>query len=294
MQSNDPKLDLLKSKLSHLKRKAWEPIVQEGDGAITASKFAGKPWLNEGEEYPTCPNCSKPMQLFLQLNLDELPKHLKSRFGSGILQFFYCTNSGVLKLDTGLSGRTVEECETLIKNLPENMVLGTWGGSVDWEGNIGKIKILKPHHCEEECDGWDAFSRCQFIRIVQPINVSATFEIPEIEGLFEPTLIVGWLEVDNYPSLDELDTLGVMLEQDEEDILIYQLDQGGDKLAGWADWVQFPQYPNCPACNQPMNEFVFQLASEGNIPYAWGDWGYGYIVQCPEHKEQVAFLWQCG
>lgn len=293
MQSNDPKLDLLKSKLSHLKRKAWEPIVQQGDGAITASKFAGKPWLNEGEEYPTCPNCSKPMQLFLQINLDELPKNLKSRFGSGILQFFYCTNSGVLKLDTGLSGRTNEECETLIKNLPENMVQGTWGGSVDWEGNIGKIKILKPHDCVEECDGWDAFSRCQFIRIVQPTDVSATFEIPEIEGLFEPKLIVDWLEVDNYPDLDELDTLGVVLEQDEEDILIYQLDQGGDKLAGWADWVQYPQYPNCPTCNQPMNQFVIQLASEGNIPYAWGDWGYGYIMQCPEHKEQVAFLWQC-
>lgn len=39
MQSNHFKLEMLKSKLSHLKRKAWKPIVQEGDGAITASKL---------------------------------------------------------------------------------------------------------------------------------------------------------------------------------------------------------------------------------------------------------------
>lgn len=50
MQSNNFELEMLKSKLSHLKRKAWKPIIQEGDGAITASKFAGKPWLNEGED----------------------------------------------------------------------------------------------------------------------------------------------------------------------------------------------------------------------------------------------------
>ena len=91
--------------------------------------------------------------------------------------------------------------------------------------------------------------------------------------------------------MDELYTLEVILDKDEEDILIDQY-LYSDKLAGWADWVQFPRYPNCPTCNQPMNQFVFELGSE-NIPYAWGDYGEGYIVQCPEHKEQVAFLWQC-
>lgn len=291
MQFNNFKLEILKNKLSHLKRKAWKPIVQEGDGAITASKFAGKPWLNEGEEYPTCPNCSKPMQLFLQFNLDELPKNLKSRFGSGILQFFFCTNVSEIEQETGLYGRTVEECETIIKNLPENIVQGWWK-FVDWEGDVGKIRLKRITSCETECNGWDAFSQCQFIRIVQPTNVSATFEISKIEGLFEPKLIIGWSEVDDYPSLDELDTLEVILDKDEEDILIDALYLYSDKLAGWANWVQFPEYPNCPTCNQSMNQFLFQLASEDNIPHAWGDYGQGYIVQCPEHKEQVAFLWQ--
>lgn len=43
-----------------------------------------------------------------------------------------------------------------------------------------------------------------------------------------------------------------------------------------------------------MNQFIFEFASDDNIPFLWGDVGTGYIVQCPEHKERVAFFWQCG
>lgn len=67
-----------------------------------------------------------------------------------------------------------------------------------------------------------------------------------------------------------------------------------DKLAGWPHWIQDIEYPNCPTCNQIMNQFIFQFETDDNIPYLWGDAGAGYFVQCPEHKDQVAFLWQCG
>ena len=87
------------------------------------------------------------MQLFLQINLDELPKNLKSRFGSGILQFFYCTNVSEVEQKTGLYGMTVEECETIIKNLPENIVQ-QWWKFVDWEGDIGKIRLKRITSCE--------------------------------------------------------------------------------------------------------------------------------------------------
>jgi uncharacterized protein YwqG len=45
-----------------------------------------------------------------------------------------------------------------------------------------------------------------------------------------------------------------------------------------------------------MNQFIFQIDSgdeNNNIPYNWGDMGAAYLVQCPEHKEQITFLWQC-
>ncbi|OZH54248.1 hypothetical protein AFK68_12115 [Hydrocoleum sp. CS-953] len=74
------------------KRTAWKPIIIEGDGALTASKFAGKPWLGKHEKWPKCPLCQNPLELFVQLNLNQLPEALQNEFGSGILQIFYCTN----------------------------------------------------------------------------------------------------------------------------------------------------------------------------------------------------------
>jgi hypothetical protein len=38
---------------------------------------------------------------------------------------------------------------------------------------------------------------------------------------------------------------------------------------------------------------VFQIDSEDNLPYMFGDVGCAHITQCPEHKEVVAFGWAC-
>lgn len=104
--------------------------------------------------------------------------------------------------------------------------------------------------------------------------------------------------MDDYPNWLEIDDFEVPLDKEEEaildDILMDKLHQGGDKLAGWASWVQFPEYPNCPICDELMNQFVFQIESLDNVPYMWGDAGVGYIVQCPQHKKEVAFLSQCS
>ncbi|MBD2741223.1 DUF1963 domain-containing protein [Coleofasciculus sp. FACHB-1120] len=247
MQSDDLKLAQLKQKLNGVRRSAWKPIVQEGDGDLTASKFAGKPWLSADETWPTCPNCQKPMQFFLQLNLDKLPESLNGKFGSGLLQFFYCTN------------------------------------------------YEPPYcHCEVDCGAWEAFVNTQLVRIIQPNTAPLHVEIPGIEDLFDSRLILNWEEIYDYPDWQELEIYGINLNKEEDDVFfqnkLYQL---GDKLAGWPIWVQGLEYPNCPHCNQAMNQFVFQLESDGNVPHMWGDAGIGYLIQCPEHKEQLAFLWQC-
>ncbi|RUR87009.1 DUF1963 domain-containing protein [Chlorogloeopsis fritschii PCC 9212] len=288
-----------KQKLSGVKRSAFKPITQPGDGDLTASKFAGKPWLNAGEKWPLCPNSNQPMQFFLQINLDELPQNAKNIFGTGILQLFYCTNVVEIKHDTGLFGKTIEECEKLKEYATKNLPLpqGIAGTVVDWEGDIGKIKFVVYKDCVSDYDGWSPFSPCQLVRIVQPNHQPTEYEIPEMEGLFPAKLIVGWKEVSDYPNWLEIDEFKIPLEKDEEDILddilMEEFHQGGDKLAGWPDWVQVPEYPKCPICSQPMNQLVFQLESADNIPYTWGDAGVGYILQCPQHKEEVAFLWQC-
>ncbi len=80
------------TKFETYKRVPYFPACVNSDGALTDSKFSGIPWLGNGEEWPKCKNCDKAMQLFVQLNLDTLPKDCKVK-GLGLMQFFYCTNS---------------------------------------------------------------------------------------------------------------------------------------------------------------------------------------------------------
>ncbi|MBD2184184.1 DUF1963 domain-containing protein [Planktothrix sp. FACHB-1355] len=246
MRSNNLQFENLKAKLSSVRRSAWKPIVREGDGDLTASKFSGKPWLSAGETWPICPNCQKPMQLFLQLNLDQLPKSLKEKFGNGILQMFYCTST-------------------------------------------------EPY-CEGDCDAGES-AKIKLLRIVQPEAKSAKIEIPEIENLFPAKLIIRWEEIGDSPSWEDVESFfGITPNEENLDILDNYFGwrpEPGDKLAGWPDWIQGSSYPNCPTCNQTMTQFIFQLDSEDNITYMWGDAGRGYLVQCPEHKEKLAFFWQC-
>jgi uncharacterized protein YwqG len=66
----------------------------------------------------------------------------------------------------------------------------------------------------------------------------------------------------------------------------------GDKLGGWPFWVQEVSYPACTQCATPMT-LVFQLASEDNLPFMWGDGGTAHITQCPYHQAQLTFDWAC-
>ncbi len=79
--------------LKPFRKSAWKPQVEETAGERTQSKFGGQPWIPPGQPWPECPNCSQPMQLFVQLNLNQLPDDLAGEFGdSGLLQLFYCIN----------------------------------------------------------------------------------------------------------------------------------------------------------------------------------------------------------
>lgn len=89
----------LKLKLAPLSRPAWRP--RSGPAVPGArSKFGGLPLLKPDESWPCCGHCHQPMQLFVQLDSQDLPADARSPFGDGVLQVFYCTNSE-------------EECEVL-------------------------------------------------------------------------------------------------------------------------------------------------------------------------------------
>lgn len=88
------KAELIK-KLSIAQKNTWIPIVENGDGDLTASKFSGKAYLKNGEKWPICKCCNKPMQLFVQLKIEDLPTAFKKEYilDKGILQAFYCTST---------------------------------------------------------------------------------------------------------------------------------------------------------------------------------------------------------
>jgi hypothetical protein len=242
-------------------RATWKPVVTNSDGTAHSSKFSGVPTLADGEEWPRCVGCKKPLQLFLQLNFADLPEELDGRFGDGLLQLFYCVN-----LD-----------------------------------------------CDAAAQGWEPFAEPTVVRIVRPAEQERN-DVTAPPNHFPARTILGWETGADYPSPEEHQELGLSYDYDfkaqrvtvswpERNLKLENLDfdtaaliaspQGGDKLSGWPYWVQTPEYPNCPQCGQRM-EFVFQIDSENNLPYMFGDVGCGHITQCPTHKNVVAFGWACS
>jgi uncharacterized protein YwqG len=182
------------------------------------------------------------MQLFLQLNLQDLPEPLLGEFGEGLLQMFYCTDSG--------------------------------------------------SNCEADCEAFSPFAKSVLLRVVQPKGEPQ--EIGEVlpDDQFPARTITGWKPMDDYPNYEEAGQLGLELSDDEMEA-IEEYPISGDKLGGWPYWVQGVEYPACPSCGETMR-LVFQIDSEDNLPYMFGDAGCGHITQCKTHKEQLAFGWACG
>jgi hypothetical protein len=85
--------DELRAALKEFERPAWIPQVRFNAGEVTSSKLGGTAWISESEAWPCCPVCSSPMELFLQLNSNDLPAELADRF-SGLLQVFLCVTDG--------------------------------------------------------------------------------------------------------------------------------------------------------------------------------------------------------
>lgn len=146
-------------------------------------------------------------------------------------------------------------------------------------------------HCEDDCDAWAPWSNSTVARIV-PAAWDAPAGPPLPEGLFPPLRITGWTVMDDYPGFDDLEDMGVRLSDADADTLGDEFPRIGDKLLGWPAWVQGMEYPSCRVCGTRM-ELLFQLDSEDNLPYMFGDSGAGHVTQCPEHRTELAFGWAC-
>lgn len=85
--------DILK-KIGVYRRTTWMPVVDEEEQEITASKIGGKAYIPAGEKHPHCPNCSKELTLFLQLNPKDFPENTDlDPEPDKLIQLFYCTST---------------------------------------------------------------------------------------------------------------------------------------------------------------------------------------------------------
>jgi uncharacterized protein YwqG len=243
------------------KRTAWTPIVEEKDGEATASKFSGMPWLAEDEPYPCCRNCQTPMPLLLQLNLADLPAELTGKFGSGLLQLFYCTGN---YCDGGWEPFSGSKLVRLVQ--PSDRTQSLSAGSY-------------PTFPAKTIVGWTPFD-----------DYPNSEEHDELGLIFNYDFSAQTLQI-QCPSVG-LETEALPMEEAPEAEEVASA-ATGDKLGGYPDWVQGIEYPDCPECNRRM-ELVFQLDSEDHLPFMFGDMGCGHITQCPEHKHVVTFAWACS
>ncbi len=239
----EEEFDKVMKVLNQHKRKAYLPVVSANENTFSdKSKIGGFPYLRNEDDWPICPVSRKHMQLFLQLNLEDLPDKKET----GLIQLFYSTTGG-------------SESETKLESF---------------------FPFSKGNHC----------------RKITTSGVSAEIK-PDISEIFDEKLIVGWEAEDDYPHYEEYYELGIDLEISDE---VYELIEARnmgmciekDKLFGWPHWVQSLEYP-ADRKTETIMELLFQLASEDNLPYMFGDMGIGHLTQSPDNPEELGFGWAC-
>jgi hypothetical protein len=258
-------------------RPAWRPVVRPGEpepGSGGCSKFCGGPWRLPGEPAATCAHCARPLRLFVQLDLGELPAELEGRYGEGVLQLFYCVGGPEVDGHPECIGEDgwapFSDVASLVRVVPGATLAPA--GSPD--GGAGSP--------DDGTEGFDAAA------------------------------IVGWERFDDLPDPEDHDLAGLWRTYDADlrtvsvrcpevgleatvgldDLDVDDIAQaaGQDKLAGWPRWDQGREYPACPTCGATMR-LVLQLDSEDHVPFMFGDLGTGHITQCPVHHDVVAFGW---
>lgn len=227
--------------LSKFRRDAYLPKVTENSNSFSSvSKIGGLPYLRNKEDWPVCSNCNKNMQLFLQLNLEDLPEAKDT----GLIQLFYCTTN-------------------------------------------------KPK-CELDLEAYLPFSKAVTCRKIDVQGESDQIT-PNIDKIYQEKIIIDWEQIDDYPHIEEYERLGINIEEHIYDLMAEReigVPSEKDKLFGWPHWIQSMEYPFDKKTNSQM-ELFFQLNSEENLPFMFGDAGTGYLTQSPKDASKLAFGWSC-
>ncbi|MEU7742386.1 DUF1963 domain-containing protein [Nonomuraea sp. NPDC049158] len=152
------------------------------------------------------------------------------------------------------------------------------------------LGLLQLFHCTT-CNPYRPFSSGDLVRIVDPADAVTPAKEPEGARVLPVRPITGWgLAVKDYP-YREADESALLPEERE---IVFTLNRQGDKLGGLAGLDTRSRLPALPPW-RPSNDTADpadRLQPWRRTP--WGDNGVSFLVQCPQHREEVTFLWQCA
>jgi uncharacterized protein YwqG len=198
------------------------------------------------------------------------------------------------------AGETWPECGNCRK--PMQLFLQLDGGALPADAGLplgGRLVQLfycttaKPH-CESACEAWAAPGVSTRLRLIDAATAPQPLTASPVAGAFPERRIVGWDALDDYPNAEDAAIAGEELDDVEAEILMnagYPREK--DKLAGWPYWMQSVSWPACPECTRPMRP-LFQLDSNGNLPYMFGDAGVLHLFLCPDHTDRLGMNWDCA
>jgi hypothetical protein len=140
--------------------------------------------------------------------------------------------------------------------------------------------------------------KSKLVRVIQPFGEGSRLKVPKFPGVvgaLQVRRIAGMKSIRDYPCAEETGRdLDSKLKSAGVEPAKYRVAMPfeGDKLGGWPRWKGSVSYPACPICKQKMSRLVLQLASGGLASWQWGDRGLAYLLQCPNHPDQVDLIWQ--
>jgi hypothetical protein len=245
------------------RRPAWRPrtIACNSDPGLLASKFGEIPWLDADEHWPGCARCWGPLHPVLQLNLSQLPEECRFGLDDGLLQLFGCIRD--CRWDQPADVRRSTDLTTLVRRVrPDSRIR-----SVDPPPEV----LNKPIDLITE---WEL--RDDYPRSLEQEELGLKYEY--IWG--HRAVRVEWQEG------------GVILEWVEDTEIAEAISsvQDGDKLGGWPAWPRRVAYPDCGRCGRPMR-LLFQI-DDRHMRLMGDHISHGFIMQCSDHREQVAFIRQ--
>ena len=300
----------LRDHVDSLRRPGWiprvEPIADPSDPALrTASHFCGPPYLPAGEDWPMC-ECGRPLQLFVQLDLAELPDGATADGDAGLLQVFY--HHLPVETPEGTECYAEPAWEPFDESHKRVRIVRPDGDSQPSDGNnssefsptriVGWTRIEDAPEFQETgievefgFGGEDRSVACEAIGLSRTLTADDTVDgTPYLDFLLAED---DEDDDDDFEPYDGDDPDAEPIEGDEPATAPLPAPRGGDKLGGWPAWVQGIEYPDCPECGEPMAA-ILQIDSEDHVAYMFGDYGTAHVFRCRTHPDVVTMSWACG